>query len=292
MYKSLQIADFKDFSSFIDISDDEKDDFKKNKSRMFDELKQYLLDETNTLSAEKIQDHLFPNIEADIFLSHAHADEDKVIELAICLEKIGFKVFVDSCVWGNAFELLKEIDNTYCKHTNGSSYSYESRNFSTANVYMILNTALHRMIEKAELFIFLGTENSIYLGNSIEQQESLVSPWIFSELSFVNQVRRYDKRHHLRKVLIEKSESIALEDRKAMDSELKFTYVKPCLDYTLLNRSFERWLEHHSNPFLYSNNDRFSQCEEHIQALEKLYELMQYSGKKRKDSVSQQSLFL
>ena len=97
MYRSLQIKDFSNFKS-SNVTTEEIQGFKKRKERAFIELKNYLLDEKNLLSAELIQEHLFPEVEADIFLSHAHADEDKVIALAICLEKIGFKTFVDSCI--------------------------------------------------------------------------------------------------------------------------------------------------------------------------------------------------
>lgn len=287
MYRSLQIKDFSNFKS-SNVTKEEIQDFKKRKESAFIELKNYLLDEKNLLSAELIQEHLFPEVEADIFLSHAHADEDKVIALAICLEKIGFKTFVDSCIWGNARDLLKVIDNEYCGHSNGKSYSYEARNFSTANVYMILNTALHRMIEKSELFIFLGTENSTSLSQNIERQESLVSPWIFSELTFVNQVRRYDKRYSLREEMKVKTEA-STESVIVMDSA-KFLYPKPTLDFVLSNDYFQEWLlerEPLMSLKLYIN-DSFSECKSHIRKLENLYNLMEKKGSKRKLYADQQ----
>ena len=287
MYRSLQIKDFSNFKS-SNVTTEEIQGFKKRKERAFIELKNYLLDEKNLLSAELIQEHLFPEVEADIFLSHAHADEDKVIALAICLEKIGFKTFVDSCIWGNARDLLKVIDNEYCGHSNGKSYSYEARNFSTANVYMILNTALHRMIEKAELFIFLGTENSTSLSQNIERQESLVSPWIFSELTFVNQVRRYDKRYRLRESMKVKTEA-STESVIVMDSA-KFVYPKPTLDFLLSNDHFQKWLLERETlmPFKLYINNVFSECEPHIRKLENLYNLMEKKGSKRELYVDQQ----
>jgi len=287
VYRSLQIKDFSNFKS-SNVTKEEIQSFKKRKESAFIELKNYLLDEKNLLSAELIQEHLFPEVEADIFLSHAHADEDKVIALAICLEKIGFKTFVDSCIWGNARDLLKVIDNEYCGHSNGKSYSYEARNFSTANVYMILNTALHRMIEKAELFIFLGTENSTSLSQNIERQESLVSPWIFSELTFVNQVRRYDKRYSLREEMKVKTEA-STESAIVMDSA-KFLYPKPTLDFVLSNDYFQEWLLEREPlmSFKLYINDCFSECKSHIRKLENLYNLMEKKGSKRKFYADQQ----
>lgn len=195
--------------------------------------------------------------------------------MAICLEKIGFKTFVDSCIWGNAQDLLKEIDNEYCGHSNGKSYSYEARNFSTANVYMILNTTLHRMIEKAELFIFLGTENSTSLSQNIERQESIVSPWIFSELKFVNQVHRYDKRYFLRKDMKVKTEAFT-ESAIVMNSA-KFLYPKPTLDFVLPNDYFQEWLLEREPlmSFKLYINDYYSECKSHIRKLENLYNLME-----------------
>lgn len=291
MYRSLQIKDFSNFNSF-NVTSEEIKNFKKRKENTLVELKKYLLDEKNLLSAELIQKHLFPQVEADIFLSHAHADENKVIALALCLEKIGFKVFVDSCIWGNANDLLKTIDDSYSGHSNPNSndksYSYEARNFSTSNVYMILNTALHRMIEKSELFIFLGTENSISLSKSILQQESLESPWIFSELTFVNQVRRYDKRDQLREKLKIKTESS--NESLVVKKSARFLYPKPTLDFVLSNDHFENWLlkKEPLSSFNSFINNPFSECDTHIKKLENLYSLMEKKGLKRELYIDQQ----
>ena len=247
MYLSLEISDFDQFN--IDVNKDEMNDFKKRNDALFDGLGRYILNKDNFLNATEIQKHLFPEVKADIFLSHAHADEDKVISLAVSLENMGFKVFVDSCVWDNAFDLLKEIDEKHCKFKNSETYNYQKRNFSTANVYMILNAALHRMIEKSELFIFLGTENSLTVEDSIENQEFLKSPWVFSELTFVNQVVRYDNRKHLRPVIVKKS--IATEDAKviALDESLQVRFKKPTLDFSLSNNDFLCTRQISQNPY-------------------------------------------
>ena len=293
MYLSLEISDFDQFN--IDVNKDEMNDFKKRNDALFDGLGRYILNKDNFLNATEIQKHLFPEVKADIFLSHAHADEDKVISLAVSLENMGFKVFVDSCVWDNAFDLLKEIDEKHCKFKNSDTYNYQKRNFSTANVYMILNAALHRMIEKSELFIFLGTENSLTVEDSIENQEFLKSPWVFSELTFVNQVVRYDNRKHLRPVIVKKS--IATEDAKviALDESLQVRFKKPTLDFSLSNNDFTEWLRYESNPFLQQfveTKEEFTSCKEHIKSLENLYDLMKKKGEKREDIIAQQYLTL
>ena len=195
----------------------------------------------------------------------------------------------------NAFDLLKEIDEKHCKFKNSETYNYQKRNFSTANVYMILNAALHRMIEKSELFIFLGTENSLTVEDSIENQEFLKSPWVFSELTFVNQVVRYDNRKHLRPVIVKKS--IATEDAKviALDESLQVRFKKPTLDFSLSNNDFTEWLRYESNPFLQQfveTKEEFTSCKEHIKSLENLYDLMKKKGEKREDIIAQQYLTL
>lgn len=285
MYLSLDLKGFDELNFNIDKND--IDAFKAKNNTHFEGLERYLLNEKNILNATEIQKHLFPEVEADIFLSHAHADEDKVISLAVCLESMGFNVFVDSCIWENAFTLLKEIDNKHCKFKNSNTYSYDKRNYSTANIYMILNAALHHMIQKAELFIFLGTEQSLTIEKSIESSEDkefLKSPWIFSELTFVNQVVRHDNRAHLRPRKVTKSFSI--EDAKvvALDESLKFHFNKPILDFSLSTENFIYWYKNWEKLV----KKEFSTCDDHIKSLEVLYEVMSEKGTKREDSIFQQ----
>jgi len=238
MYKSVQISDF----SYTEYIADRY--IREYKEKMYnaylEPLQAYLLDDSNEIfSADKIQEKLFPTIkDNDIFLSHAHQDEDEVIKLAIKLERYGLKVFVDSCVWGNVFALLKSIDNAYCK-TGNNLYSYKKSSHTAANVYMILNTALHKMIDQSELFIFLGSETSVTIKDTIDglKQESVRSPWIYSELMFANQVRRIQRRQ----VITNESYTQKAENY-IMDSAPQFDYLKPDLDYSLSNSNFQKWL--------------------------------------------------
>jgi hypothetical protein len=287
MYLSLEIKDF-DHIDF-NVTEFKKNAFRTKSKNRLEGLERYILKKDNILNATEIQKHLFPTVESDIFLSHAHADEDKVISLAVCLESMGFQVFVDSCVWENAFELLRTIDNNHCQ-SNGGRYDYQKRNFSTANVYMILNAALHHMIQKAELFIFLGTEQSLTVEDSIENQQFLKSPWVFSELNFVNQVIRYDNRQHLRPREVTKS--IAIEDAKtiALDESLKFQFNKPILDFSLSNHYFVDWLNKGEN--LLPVKKEFSSLDSHIKALENLYSLMKEKAAKREENIFQQYINL
>lgn len=101
---------------------------------------------------------------------------------------------------------------------------------------MMLNTALHKMIDRCEMFLFLGTPNSVSVKNGIKNQESLKSPWIFSELAFIQHVRRKSAFNHQ---LLE-SVTASLENRQIiMDSQLEVHYEKPKLDYKISSQTLE-----------------------------------------------------
>lgn len=236
MFLSAEVTDFERFNPTEYISKNQIELYKSNKKEVLEDLKNYLLIDGNSLDGDEIQKHLFPEDNIDIFLSHSHGDADEVIKLAIILEKKGLKVFVDSCVWGNAFDLLKVIDKKYCRNHDDSAYDYDKRNYSTSHVYMMLNTALHKMIDRCEMFLFLGTPNSVSVKNGIKNQESLKSPWIFSELAFIQHVRRKSVFNHQ----LRESVTASLENRHIiMDSQLEVHYEKPKLDYRINSQTLE-----------------------------------------------------
>ncbi len=151
----------------------------------------------DTIDAQKVADALFPQKDVDIFLSHSFKDIDKAHVLAAALRSIGLTTFIDSYIWESAYDLLKLIDDKYCYQSSTGTYNYEKRNQSTAHVYMILNTALHKMIDRSEAFLFLETKNSIA---DLEKQKPVdtnndqtYSAWIHSELMFSSMV---EKREH------------------------------------------------------------------------------------------------
>lgn len=237
MFVSIEVTDFKNFKPNTHISSEEIESYKSNKERVLEDLKEYVLSDGNTLDGDLIQKHLFPQKEFDIFLSHSHEDEDKVIKLAISLEKRGFSVFVDSCLWGNVFQLLEAVDKEYCYNPCGSTYNYKKRNHSTSHVYMMLNIALHRMIDKCEVFLFLGTPNSSSLKNNIKGQKSLRSSWLLSELAFTKLVHRRTmfKLEGYDSVVASSQENLAQD-------ELNFIYDQPNLDYEVNSEFLTKFL--------------------------------------------------
>ncbi|QFY76106.1 hypothetical protein CEQ83_26565 (plasmid) [Priestia megaterium] len=168
--------------------------FKKNKQdirRGFEEF----ISEDGSINGTRMQNNWFPEVEADIFLSHSHADRDKAIGLAGFLhQEFGLNVFIDSCVWGFANNLLKQIDDEYCQNDNKTAYIYEKRNYSTSHVHAMLTTALINMIDKTECMVFLNTPKSLITTEVINQT---MSPWIYTELALSQTLRRIPpERHH------------------------------------------------------------------------------------------------
>lgn len=168
-----------------------------------------------SIDGTKMQQSWFPDINADIFISHSHSDKKKAIGLAGWLNKnFGLNVFIDSCVWGYSNELLKIIDDEYCKNTDNISYNYDKRNYSTSHVHMMLSTALSMMIDKTECLFFLNTPNSITTKDVIGNTKS---PWIYSELATAELVRNRPLEHY-RMGKIQKKAFI-MEEKKELTIE-------------------------------------------------------------------------
>lgn len=188
------------------------------KNNVKNELKKFL-SKDGVVDASKLQENWFPQVEADIFISHSHADEDLAISLAGWLN-YNFQInsFVDSCIWDYANDLLKEIDDEYCTNGKGS-YSYESRNYSTSHVHMMLSTALSKMIDRTECLLFLNTPQSVNVENIVESKTN--SPWIYSEISIAEIIRKkIPNRHKLGKTkLFSKGGIIPLNENRKFKAE-------------------------------------------------------------------------
>lgn len=170
------------------------------------------------LDGSKMQQNWFPQIKADIFISHSHKDKDLAIALSEWLFKgFGLSTFIDSCIWGYHNDLLKIIDNEYCKNPEGNSYNYNKRNYSTSHVHMMLSTALSMMIDNTKCILFLNTPNSISSHSIISKTES---PWIYSEIAMTKLVRK----KHIREYRLQRiTESFSSGGR--LEKGLDFEYV-------------------------------------------------------------------
>ncbi|MGB1318990.1 MAG: hypothetical protein ACPG5W_12310, partial [Flavobacteriales bacterium] len=66
-----------------------------------------LLLNNGKVDASGMQENWFPQVEADIFISHSHRNHRLAIALAGWLHgKFGLTSFIDSCIWGYSNDLL------------------------------------------------------------------------------------------------------------------------------------------------------------------------------------------
>lgn len=156
-------------------------------------LNQYI--SNNIIDGKTIEEEWFPNIAADIFISHSHGDNDLANAFAGWLsEEFGLKVFIDSNVWCYSQNLLDAINDKYNKVNEsfvGCYYNYHSCCLSSQHVNLMLNMALQKMIDKVECVMLLNTNNSVNAFYSNQGKlNTTYSPWICSEILCTQIVRR------------------------------------------------------------------------------------------------------
>lgn len=178
MYRGFDLELNLDQQSIANFYQDGKGLYKDHCLELKEKLFEFL-SEDNKLNGTEIRDSWFPQIAADIFISHSHKDVKQAISLAGWLKvEFGLRAFVDSCVWEHADFLQRRIDNAYCKKENGN-YDYDKRNYTTSHIHMMLSSALSLMIDRTECIFFLNTPNSVNIVSDLETTES---PWLFSEI--------------------------------------------------------------------------------------------------------------
>jgi hypothetical protein len=193
------------------------------------------LKQNNSLDGTYIQNSWFPEVNADVFLSHSHNKLDTALIIAGWLYKhFGLTSFIDSAVWGHCDDLLREIDNNYCLMPN-NLYNYPLRNQSTAHVHMMLSTALTMMIDKTECLFFLNAPGTLAHFDGTEQT---FSPWIYSEIVATQVLRQ---RLPIREPVLE-SRGFTGEAIGHLEKSIKISYD---LDFTHLNtisgKDLDKW---------------------------------------------------
>ena len=187
---NLKIQTFKARLELKEYYDVGKELYEKNRQLVKKSLKEYIYNNIGRLNGTQIQNDWFPTVNADIFLSHSHMDEELVISLAGWLyKKFGLISFIDSCVWGYANDLLKDIDDEYSS-IDSETYYYEKCTVSSSHVHMMLAMALFKMIDKTECLFFINTPSSVDVANCIENGNKTISPWIYAELEMSRLVRK------------------------------------------------------------------------------------------------------
>jgi hypothetical protein len=164
------------------------------------------------LDASKMEEDWFPQIRANIFISHAHSDNTQALELSSKLyDTFGLTSFIDSEVWGYADDLLREIDNRVCLNHSENTYDYSKRNKTTSHVHMMLMAAIQKMIYNTECLILLNTSHSITVSDTDEFLT--YSPWIYSELLLSKHIKKRSLDEYRPRIVadsfVKSSESIA-----------------------------------------------------------------------------------
>jgi hypothetical protein len=176
MYLGFEIEQFVPLNSYVQV-----EYYVDQAKGRGEKLARYIIGTYNghrVLDAESLSAEIFPEAQYDVFLSHSHshADQRKAIDLAIALESRSLKVFVDSTVWGYFGDLVRMI-STEARPSVGETKDQLIQRIN-ADVHMMLAGALHRMISRAETFIFVRSERSVPLTYGISGKT--LSPWLIS----------------------------------------------------------------------------------------------------------------
>ena len=171
------------------------------------DLTQYL-NTKGVLDSQKIMDDWFKQVDADIFISHSHRDDEDIHALAGWLKmNFGLNAFVDADVWGYCNDLILEMDKAYVPCRNGV-YDYSIHNDVTAHVHIMLMSALAKMIDKCECLLFVDSDQSISARDAALQTSS---PWIYNELLLSSMIKPCPPH---RKVVRIQDSRLVLEQRE------------------------------------------------------------------------------
>ena len=164
--------------------------------RMDDFIEEAYDEETHCVLMKSIEENFFPNVRSQVFLSHSSRDKENALMLAGYLwDECKIEVFIDSMLWGYCDVLLRQLDEFYSR-TGTHRYNYGDRNITTAQVHVLLNMALARMINNTECFVFLESENSITNHDRHISSEETASPWIYSELLLSEIIQKRTPKEH------------------------------------------------------------------------------------------------
>ncbi|RVY61069.1 TIR domain protein [Helicobacter pylori] len=117
---------------------------------------------------------------AQVFLSHSHADKDKALEVKNYLEnQTKRKVFIDSLFWDYKDDVLNKLAR------------YDDISKIEDAFTLILRESLQDMIEKYPYFVFLQSKNSVSNQGLSRNQDLLkitYSAWIYEELKIAHSI--------------------------------------------------------------------------------------------------------
>ncbi|MFP6178794.1 TIR domain protein [Helicobacter pylori] len=111
---------------------------------------------------------------AQVFLSHSHADKNKALEVKDYLEEYldAECVFIDSLFWDYKDDVLNKLAE------------YDDISGIEDVFTLILRESLECMIKKCPYFVFLQSKNSVSLNQDL--LKITYSAWIYEELKIAN----------------------------------------------------------------------------------------------------------
>ncbi|MGN8379861.1 TIR domain protein [Helicobacter pylori] len=118
---------------------------------------------------------------AQVFLSHSHADRNKALEVKGYLEEDldAECVFIDSLFWDYKDDVLNKLAE-YAEYDDNDISVIEDA------FTLILRESLQDMIEKCPYFVFLQSKNSVSLNQGLSQ--ITYSAWIYEELRIAHSI--------------------------------------------------------------------------------------------------------
>ncbi|MFS7885653.1 toll/interleukin-1 receptor domain-containing protein [Helicobacter pylori] len=115
---------------------------------------------------------------AQVFLSHSHADKNKALKVKDYLEsKTKHKVFIDSLFWDYKDDVLNKLAE-YAEYDDISGIEDAFT--------LILKKSLEYMIKKCPYFVFLQSKNSVSLNQDL--LGITYSEWIYEELRIAHSI--------------------------------------------------------------------------------------------------------
>ncbi|MGL2518210.1 TIR domain protein [Helicobacter pylori] len=124
---------------------------------------------------------------AQVFLSHSHADRNKALEVKDYLEnQTERKVFIDSLFWDYKDDVLNKLAEYYDISKIEDAFT------------LILRESLQDMIEKCPYFVFLQSKNSVS-NQGLSRNQVLLkitySAWIYEELKIAHSISTISESH-------------------------------------------------------------------------------------------------
>ncbi|RKV29191.1 TIR domain protein [Helicobacter pylori] len=117
---------------------------------------------------------------AQVFLSHSHADKNEALEVKNYLEnQTKRKVFIDSLFWDYKDDVLSKLAK------------YDDISKIEDAFTLILRESLEDMIKKCPYFVFLQSSNSVsnqWLSRNQDLLKITYSAWIYEELKIAHSI--------------------------------------------------------------------------------------------------------